>query len=127
MMWLIASPESNRTQWPGRVSFQFIVCVIDAQSVSMIPVSADAPSLGWLIGPVTIRFQPAGVRKMPCVCRVTIPDPKIETGAQPGGISGSVRIWTSADDAPPFHMHQKPAGVNISQPWVFAIVSGRQR
>src|ERR1700750_2257418 len=92
-----------------------MVKVIGAQSVSMIPVRAVMPSLPAFTGPVTIRFQPGGVRKTPCVCSVTVLAPNIETGAWPDGMSRSDMICTLAADSSPFHITQKPAGVKISQ------------
>jgi hypothetical protein len=54
------SSRSNRTT-PGRVSCQFIVNGYGNQSVSITPVSADAPSFGALNGPVASNCQPGEV------------------------------------------------------------------
>ena len=52
----IGSSTSKVTGMPARVSFQFIVKVAAAQSVSTIPSRAQAPSFGRLVGPRTTRL-----------------------------------------------------------------------
>src|SRR5439155_10041462 len=56
------SPFSNRTHSHTRVIFQFIVNVEATQSVSTTPSRGCTPSFTQLVGPLTHRLTPGGVR-----------------------------------------------------------------
>jgi hypothetical protein len=58
----IGSSISNVIGRFPAVSFQFIVKVATAQSVSTKPSKAKAPSFPQFAGPRASRFQPGGVR-----------------------------------------------------------------
>src|SRR5215217_1742024 len=70
------SPFSNRTHSNGRVSFQFMVNVDDAQSVSITPSSGWTPSLSQLAGPLAHRLMPGGGRNRYGTEKVTTALPK---------------------------------------------------
>jgi hypothetical protein len=72
----IGSPGSNEIHASGRVTFQFMVNVADAQSASTIPSSGVAPSLHQFAGPRMQRFQRCGVRERYGILYVTMPWPK---------------------------------------------------
>src|SRR3954451_2591359 len=122
----MGSPGSKTTAWPGRVSIQFIVKVALAQSVSTSPSSATTPSLGQLVGPRAIRFQPGSVRKSQGSCQVRIPLPKCDRA---GGSVVPPRVSTTTESmcGPPCQVARTPYLVVTNHPDWLAIRSGRHR
>jgi len=66
------------------------------------------------------------VRNNPLTLKVSTPEPKWLDAIIAAPVAAG-RHATASSPVPPFHSATNGAGLRISQPWAFAMLSGRQR